>query len=279
LLGVIPARIIERIYYSRIQSTLLSIYDFLHKDEELKTVNIFDNILIEINLSKPAERAIPFNAFEPLITKKILGSIKKGDIVFDVGAWIGYYTLLAAKKVGTDGKVVAIEAHEKNIERLIKNVEMNQFSNVTILNMAAGEESYIGTLMEGKDSSTTHQITKDSSQSPKGENLIVADTPIKVKVETLDNVIRNLGITEVNLLILDIEGYEYFALKGLKHCLSNGIIKSLICEIHPRILEQYGSSERDVINILEAQGYDTLVLDNGMKKKSIPYHISAKINC
>ncbi len=277
LLRFIPGSIIEDIYYSRFSRYLLPIYDYLTKHENLKTYKVLENVLMEIDLSKKAERAIPFGAFEPSVTKKFLDCIKKGDVVFDVGAWIGYYTLLAAQKVGSDGKVIAVEPHEKNFERLETNIEINKFSNVVVLNLAVGEESSSGTMLGRKGSSTMNQIFKDGNAPPEDENVVLRATPMKLKIETIDNVISNLRIREVNLLLLDVEGYEFFALRGSRTSLLGGIIKGLICEIHPLMLHQYGVCETDVMDILQTAGYDVRLLDTPLKDKTIPYHIYAKM--
>ncbi|HYZ49523.1 MAG TPA: hypothetical protein VE593_01445, partial [Nitrososphaeraceae archaeon] len=82
---------------------------------------IYNGILIEVDLSKPAERAIPFDAYEPTVTQKFLAIMKEGDVIFTVGAWIGYYVLLAAGKAN---HIVAIEPDEKNCQRIRRNVEL-----------------------------------------------------------------------------------------------------------------------------------------------------------
>src|SRR5213080_728632 len=97
LLHLIPGQVLERLYYSRFSSILTSVYDYFNKNENLKTHTIPGDLLMEIDLSKPAERAIPFNAFEPAINRKFLDIVKEGGVVVDVGAWIGYYTILAAR--------------------------------------------------------------------------------------------------------------------------------------------------------------------------------------
>jgi FkbM family methyltransferase len=61
---------------------------------------------------------------------------KEGDIVVDIGAHIGLYTIISSKRVGANGKVVAIEAHPSNFEMLKSNIKLNQLTNVTPLNYA-----------------------------------------------------------------------------------------------------------------------------------------------
>jgi tRNA G37 N-methylase Trm5 len=62
---------------------------------------------------------------------------KEGDVVVDVGAHIGRYTIIASKRVGPNGKVIAIEADPSNFEMLNRNIQLNRLANVTTLNYAA----------------------------------------------------------------------------------------------------------------------------------------------
>ena len=262
MLNLIPGWFIEKLYYSKVARIAVPIYDYFAKNQTLKLYRICNELLIEVDLSKPAERAIPFNAYEPRITQSFLTILREGDVVFDVGAWIGYYVLLAAKKAD---RVIAIEADETNCERIRRNLNLNMFSNVIIMNVAAGEKSSIGVLLEGPGSSMSkvHNVSRDR----------VGKT---IKTEPLDDIISKLKITEVNLLIMDIEGYEYFALKGLRSSLRSHLVKNIICEIHPSILMEHGSSENDVLDLLYENGYSIRELQRSAT--SHPYHIYAKVS-
>jgi FkbM family methyltransferase len=258
ILHLIRGQILEWLYYSKFSSILIRIYDYLYKNEKLKLHKTFHGIVMEVDLSKPAERAIPFNAFEPTITRHFLDIVKEGGVVFDVGAWIGYYALLAAKNAE---KVVAIEADKTNYQRIIRNVDFNSFSNIIVLNIAVGDKSSTGVLLEAQVSSM-HKVASIGIGK-------------KIEIESLDNIITKLNIKKINVLIMDIEGYEYFALKGLQNSLTSRIIKNIICEIHPKFLEENGVTESDIVKLLSTYDYTIITLQklNGFK----PYHIYAKL--
>ena len=256
----VPGWLIEKLYYSKVARIAVPIFEYLTKNQTLKLYRIQKELLIEVNLSKPAERAIPFNAYEPLVTREFLNVLKEGDVVLDVGAWIGYYVILAAKKAN---RVIAIEADDNNCQRIRRNIGLNRFSNVIIVNVAAAEESSSGILLEGPSSS----MNKIRQPGPSTRSKTI-------KTEPLDDIISKYKITEVNLLIMDIEGYEYFALKGLCSSLQTHIVKNIICEIHPTLLTQYGCSNNDVLNLLSKCGYSVRELQSSIT--SHPYHIYAK---
>jgi FkbM family methyltransferase len=259
LLSLIPGTLLERMYYSKFSRILLPAFGYVTKNETLKKYTIFGDVLIEVDISKAGERAIPFHAFEPTVTQKFLQIIKKDSVVFDVGAWIGYYTLIAAKNAG---KVIAIEPDETNCRRIKRNLDLNKFSNVTILNTAVGDKASQGVILEG-ESSLMHKVGFEG----------IGKT---VRIESLDNIINNhLKIDKIDLLIMDIEGNEYFALKGLQNSLFAGIIKNLICEIHIQMMrENWGISESDVINLLTEYGYGAIILDKNVDPNH--YHIYAR---
>jgi FkbM family methyltransferase len=261
MLYFIPGWFLEKIYYSKFAKVLFPIYDYFTKNQTRKPYRIYDNVLVEVDLSKPAERAIPFDAYEPKVTQNFLAIIKEGDVVFDVGAWIGYYVLLAAKKAK---QVIAIEADDKNCQRIRRNIQLNEFSNVTVINAAAGDKSSYALLVEGAGSAM-HKIYGINSDR-------IGTT---IKTEPLDNIISNMKIRAINVLIMDIEGYEYFALKGLENSLRSHIVKNIICEIHPSILIEHGVSKDDVLNLLYKYGYSVNDLQKSLT--SHPYHIHAKI--
>lgn len=259
---LIPGWFLEKLYYSKFAKIFFPIYEYFTRNQTLKLYSIYNRIVIEVDLSKPAERAIPFDAYEPMVTQKFLAIMKKDDVVLIVGAWIGYYVLLAAEKAK---HVVAVEADDKNCERIGRNLELNGFSNVTVLNIAAGDKSSYAHLIEGPGSSMHKVYEVTCNQLGK-----------TIKTEPLDNIISTLRIGEINILIMDIEGYEYFALKGLGNSLRSHTVKNVICEIHPSILVEHGISKNDVLDLFHDYGYSVTDLQKSVA--SHPYHIHAKIS-
>jgi predicted methyltransferase len=83
--------------------------------------------------------------YEPETSALMKRIIREGMTVFDLGAHVGYYTLLAAEQVGVTGHVFAFEPDPENYAVLIKNVELNGYKNVTFINMAISDMSGIET--------------------------------------------------------------------------------------------------------------------------------------
>jgi len=158
---------------------------------------------------------------------------KKGDIVVDIGAHMGRYTIISSKRVGTNGKVVAIEAHPGNFEILNRNIKLNQLTNVIPLNYAVySKETKIKLYLPDEESGYTmhHSIMSDylfTKYEDKTE-----DKFVEVNANTLDYLLQLKGITDVNWVKIDVEGAEFEVLKGANNLLSNSKDIALLIEVH-----------------------------------------------
>jgi len=141
--------------------------------------------------------------------------LKPGDVVVDVGANIGDYTVRAAQEVGPLGKVVAIEPNPCWFSILMENLHENALQNVTPLNCAIsdreGRQSFVGDVM-------TQVQPKPSS-----------GFRYSAETRTLDSVLADCKIDHVDVLKMDIEGGERFALRDLRSLAS---IRQIVMEIH-----------------------------------------------
>lgn len=123
------------------------------------------------------------------IYDKLLKGITRSDVVLDLGANIGIFTLAAAVRAQ---KVIAVEPHPLNFEFLKKNVELNKLNNVVLVNKAVADYDGFGFISgEGVTAFLSHVKSK-----------------IKVEVSCLDNLLRYLKVNEINLAKVDIEGSE-----------------------------------------------------------------------
>jgi FkbM family methyltransferase len=158
---------------------------------------------------------------------------KQGDIVVDIGANIGRYTIIASKRVGTNGKVIAIEAHPGNFERLNRNIKLNQLTNVIPLNYAAySKETKVKLYVPDEESGYTIYHTL---MERKGKKFVEVDAT------TLDYLLLQLNeigggealeVLGVNWIKIDVEGAEFEVLKGATNVLSKSKDISLLIEVH-----------------------------------------------
>jgi len=155
---------------------------------------------------------------------------KKEDIVVDVGAHIGHYTMISSKRVGPNGRVVAVEADPDNFEMLNNNIRLNQLTNIIPLNYAAySKEKKVKLFLPSQESGFTiyNTIMTNRARAEK-------DKFIQVNANTLDNLLEQSGISHegVNWIKIDVEGAEYEVLKGATSILSKSKDIALLIEIH-----------------------------------------------
>ena len=154
---------------------------------------------------------------------------KEGDIVIDIGAHIGLYTIIGAKRVGTQGKVVAIEAHPGNFEMLNRNIKLNQLTNVIPLNYAVySKETKIKLYMPSGESG----FTKYNTIMPNWIN--TQEKFVEVNANTLDYLLQlnEIRQEEVNWIKIDVEGAEFEVLKGASNVLSKSKDVAILMELH-----------------------------------------------
>ncbi len=145
---------------------------------------------------------------------------KEGDIVIDIGAAFGFYTILSSKMIGPKGKVIAIEPQLESFQMLNSNIKLNKLSNVKTLNSAVYSKE------------TKLQLYSSYSVIPERAGKNTLDF-IEVNCNKLDNLIFQEGkINEVNWIKIDVEGAELEVLKGAHNTLSKSKDIALLIEIH-----------------------------------------------
>jgi len=178
---------------------------------------------------------------------------KNGDIVVDVGAHIGKYSLIASKMVGPYGKVVAIEAHPNNYEILKKNITLNKLTNVIALNFAVSSKEAMVKLYEpGQEQGFTIYNTIMT-----GRKMSNNPNYVKVHAKTLDSVLLENAIKEVNWIKIDVEGAELEVLRGALNTLSNSRSLSILIEIHNLGADQRNLYE-PIIELLKLNNYSVV---------------------
>jgi FkbM family methyltransferase len=154
---------------------------------------------------------------EPLVQDFLQRNVRPGDVVLDVGANVGFFTLIAARLVGSEGRVYAFEPLPSNVETLRRNVELNALANVEIIEAAVGAVEGRARLALGRSSLDGRLIADDQS----------AEESVEVRVVSLDGV----GLRDpARVVKIDVEGAEWDVLKGMKDLLRTRPI--ILCEVH-----------------------------------------------
>lgn len=167
-----------------------------------------------------------------------------GEFVIDVGANIGVNALLSAALVGPTGKVIAIEAYPQTFRYLQENIALNGFSNMVAYQYAIGANSGVTRFSRGlRDDSTNH---------------VDEDGPIEVPLVSLDELLAE-ETREIDLLKVDVEGYERFVFAGASKTLAR--TKAIFFEVSERNFERFGYRTADVLQVLADCGFASYVVE------------------
>lgn len=150
--------------------------------------------------------SVYFNKMETEQTTEMLGTLSAGKTFFDIGANVGYYTILASRLVGPSGKVVSFEPLVRNLSFLHRHVELNNAANVKIMPFAVSSENSILRFSAGQNSAMGHL-------DPSGAGDILVPTV------TLDDIVKELGVAP-DVMKIDVEGAEVEVLRGADRVLT-----------------------------------------------------------
>ena len=213
--------------------------------DQIIDVNGYKLALIPGDLGIASELMM-FKTHEPLTTNLLSKELKKDMVCLDVGGNIGYYTLLESNIVGSGGKVIAIEPSPPNFQRLKKNLEIQDTENVDAYNFAAGD-------VDGSINFLVYQESNGSFTIPDGETTDLPGELIKVKAKRLDTFLDELKISNVDFVRMDVEGYEFHIIEGMKNTIEK--FKPMFqIEVHTTLL---GKEEtRKFLKTFQNHGYE-----------------------
>ena len=187
--------------------------------------------------------------YEPAITDVFKSLLKQGDNVIDVGASIGYFSLLAGSIVGSTGNVFAFEPNVNNMNVLKHNIKLNKFHWITPIQKALGNYRGKGIFhTSGNNWDGSFIKTKEHKEST------------LVEVDKLDsmNISKN-----IKLLKIDTDGYDIEVLRGAERLILNNHVKAFITEVYPDGLKALGSSVELFWKYIKSLGMDNIyVIDN-----------------
>ncbi len=194
-----------------------------------------------------------FGVWEPNLTHWIEERLAPGDTFVDVGAHIGYYSLLASTLVGESGAVIAIEASPRIFSTLQNNLARNRAQNIRPVNMAASDTQGVIKLFRGpKENTGATTILKEG-----------LELECEVVTAPLGEILMPEEIRSARLVKIDVEGAELSVVAGMGSLLSSGRADlEIIVEIHPLHLAQQGKRVEDLMKTFSDADFNSYVLEN-----------------
>ncbi|MFI9638965.1 FkbM family methyltransferase [Micromonospora sp. NPDC051925] len=205
-----------------------------------------------------------FGTWEPHLTAWIRRRLTPGGTVIDIGANIGYYSLLAAHLVGPTGRVVAVEPSPTFTRALATAAHANRLDNIRIVRAAASDtsEQIAFYTPDTANLGNTTQVRPDGS----------AVAAFQAEARPLPDLTTTNELAQARIIKIDAEGAEAAVIRGLTPAI-NQLHPSaeLIIEVTPRLLAKQGLTTADVTAPLTAAGFHAYRLDNNYAATSYPH--------
>lgn len=182
-------------------------------------------------------------------TKALLSSFLRPGMVFvDLGANEGFFSVVASRLVGTTGKVLAIEPQTRLGPVIRRNLELNNATNVTLAQVAVSAEAGVAEFNLAPDT--------NSGSSGLTRATRYANPTQAVRTLTLDACLQEHNLSKVDVMKIDIEGYEYEAVLGAMELFRSQMVRRVLIEIHENLLSARGRSPQDITDFLLSCGYE-----------------------
>ncbi len=195
-----------------------------------------------------------FGIWEPAVTRFVRRRLKSGDGFVDVGANVGYFSLLAAQRVGYRGRVTAVEASPEVFTELQRNLRRNTVG-IRAVPLAASDKAGTIRIYHGSEGNCGSSTTVEGLSGYR-ESTEVAAAP-------LSDALSQIEIASARIIKIDVEGAEAAVLSGIEAAMND--IRSdceFLVEIHPQMLAQAGRSAQEVFDWFADRDFHPYLIEN-----------------
>lgn len=179
------------------------------------------------------------------LRKVAMKYIKEGDIALDIGAMIGYFTIIFSKLVGEDGRIFAFEPHPRNFDILKKNIEINHCKNVIPVQKALSDKNGKARLYcydKNRGKNTIFHFDDEYSEF------------FAVKTVRLDDYFKENN-QRIDFIKIDAEGADMAVVQGMGDLLKNNINTKVVTEYWPLGLGRFGYKPENYLELLREYGF------------------------
>jgi FkbM family methyltransferase len=233
---------------SALRPTYDRVLDFLYAESGME-VHVHEETL------KICPRVRNFVQVESDVYAYLHAHIRPGDTVLDVGAYLGVYAMLSARKAGPQGQVIAFEPTSTSLPFLHRHLVMNGLQNrVHVLACAIGCSSAVVEFYEHSDAYLNSVGTKDPAAT--------ASTMIRVPMLSIDEVCTMFNL-QPDLIRIDVQGFEAEVLRGAAQTIKNRPQLKIIVEVHPQLWALHNLDETKFKAQLRDLGLSTQAPNGG----------------
>jgi FkbM family methyltransferase len=188
--------------------------------------------------------ALHFGVYEKAETRFFQSACRDGMTFLDVGANLGYYTALAARAVGPNGRVLAVEPDPDSFGYLEQTIAANAVGNVEAFPVAASDAPAILPLYISTDNRGDNRLYASDGERPQ----------VEVKARPLDALLRDNKIDTVDLIKIDVQGYEPKVIAGLRETITASPNLTLLTEFWPQGIDEAGEDANEFLQTLRELG-------------------------
>jgi FkbM family methyltransferase len=185
--------------------------------------------------------------WEPVLARHFAAEVREGDTVLDVGANAGQYTVMAGHRVGSSGRVIAVEINPECLALLRRNCGLCHPARMDVLAVAAWSENTELQMVREDADATGLTSVRDGNDASGGDPWVTA--------RQLDDALAEIGCLHADVVKLDIEGAELPALRGLSRMLRDAPPRAIYCEVENDHCAAFRYSGDGVFSYLERFGY------------------------
>lgn len=185
--------------------------------------------------------------YEASFSKQLMLACRQGDVVWDVGANVGHYTISFSNWVGASGKVFAFEPDATNLPKL--RSACAELPNTKILACGLSEKTERSRFLGDGGDGTTSRVVRSGERIPEGA--------VEVELRAGDEVIASGQADVPDLIKIDVEGHELAVLRGLQATLTNRKLRKVFVEVHFSVLDRGGRADdpKRIEDILTGSGF------------------------
>jgi FkbM family methyltransferase len=231
------------------------VFDRVTPREGIRRAAVVGAYAMTLDLANVVHRQIYMGCFANAMTRWAKALLRPGGSFFDVGAHAGYFSLIAADRVGCDGRMVAVEPNPVVFATLRAHLAANRISHVEACHWGLAE----------RDGSVELHVPGAASFRDYNATLLHRPewAPIVIPVRRLDDCLDDWGARRIDLMKIDVEGAEPRVLAGGAAHMAKGVVRHAMIEINgPRLVEA-GSSPAALIDQLGALGFEPARLSHG----------------
>lgn len=182
--------------------------------------------------------------------QNFLGLLREGDVVWDIGANLGVYSMFAAQRVSATGQVYCFEPERRLQQILRANRFFNKLRNrVVIVPMALGNMTGKTVFYQSAVTIGTHSLVQ------RFDDYRSKDKPIQIQMSRADDLVRQSHVRSPNAIKIDVEGAEYSVCEGLSGLMATTPPRLIFLEVHPGPLGDFGRSVEELRTLLMGYGY------------------------